>query len=225
MIEEEITLDLHRAGRLGFDEAIFCEAKRVEQIQAIIDAAGQDSRSLLLTRLTEDQFQALTTCGDDQLDYDPVSRTGFYAWNSPETTLSGVAVVTAGSSDVPVAREAIRTLTYYGVAAEHVFDVGVAGLWRLMRNVDTLRGFSVVIVVAGMDGALPSVVAGLLPGLVIAVPTSVGYGAARNGETALHAALASCAPGLLVTNIDNGYGAACAALRAIGLTRSRLPAS
>jgi len=128
-----------------------------------------------------------------------------------------VAVVTAGTSDLPVAREAIRTLAFYGVAAREIADVGVAGLWRILRHEEELRRYPVVIVVAGMEGALFSVVAGLVGGVVIAVPTSTGYGAARHGETALHAALASCAPGLVTVNIDNGYGAASAALRVLGV--------
>jgi NCAIR mutase (PurE)-related protein len=126
-----------------------------------------------------------------------------------------VAVVTAGTSDLPVAREAIRTLAFYGVAAREIADVGVAGLWRILMHEDELKRYPVVIVVAGMEGALFSVVAGLVGGVVIAVPTSTGYGAARHGETALHAALASCAPGVVTVNIDNGYGAASAALRAL----------
>jgi len=114
---------------------------------------------------------------------------------------------------VSVAQEAVRTLRFQGQAALLVADVGVAGLWRLLARVEELRAMRVVIVAAGMDAALPSVVAGLVPGVVIAVPTSVGYGVAAGGHAALNALLASCAPGLLVVNIDNGYGAACAALR------------
>ena len=109
--------------------------------------------------------------------------------------------------------EASRTLSYYGIATDHVFDVGVAGLWRLLEAVDRLRQVPCVICVAGMEGTLPGVVAGLVPAAVIAVPTSNGYGVAAGGHAALTSALASCAPGLTVVNIDNGYGAACAALR------------
>ena len=126
-------------------------------------------------------------------------------------------MVTAGTSDLPVAREAIRTLAFYDIAAREIADVGVAGLWRILAHEDALRRFPAVIVVAGMEGALFSVVAGMVGGLVVAVPTSTGYGVAEGGRTALHAALASCAPGLVTVNIDNGYGAACAAIRALGL--------
>src|SRR5260221_12306633 len=114
-----------------------------------------------------------------------------------------------------ICREAVRTLRYHGIHASEIYAVGVAGLWRLLERVPEITRHKVVIAVAGMDAALISVLGGLVPGLVIGVPTSAGYGAARNGETALHAALASCAPGVPVMNIDNGYGAACAALRAL----------
>ena len=124
--------------------------------------------------------------------------------------------MTAGTSDLPVAREAARSLHFEGVAAETVADVGVAGLWRLLGRAEELKHFRIVIVAAGMDAALPSGVAGLLPGLVIAVPTSVGYGVAEGGHAALNAVLASCAPGIVTVNIDNGYGAACAAIRTLG---------
>ena len=135
----------------------------------------------------------------------------------PEAASTGrVAVVCAGTSDVPVAREAVRTLAFNGEAAPLIADVGVAGLWRLTRRLDEIRATPVIIVAAGMDAALPSVLAGLVPGVVIAVPTSVGYGVAAGGRAALDAILSSCAPGLTVVNIDNGYGAACAALRLLG---------
>ncbi|MEO1019011.1 MAG: nickel pincer cofactor biosynthesis protein LarB [Pseudomonadota bacterium] len=215
MIDAEFNLDFSRPERLGLDEAIFCAGKRGEQIEAILCAAEAETRSLLLTRLSAEQLRELKPAQRGRIDYDPVSRTGFYAWKTVGAKNSEVVVVSAGSSDMPVATEAVRTLTYYQHTAETIFDVGVAGLWRLLRHVERLSRFRVVIVVAGMDGALPSVVAGLVPGLVIAVPTSVGYGAADHGRAALHAALASCAPGLVVCNIDNGYGAACAALRAL----------
>ncbi len=138
---------------------------------------------------------------------------------------SRIAVVTAGTSDLGVSREAVRTLAAYGEAATEWADIGVAGLWRLLERLDDLKRFAVVIVVAGMDGALFSVIGGLLPGAIIAVPTSTGYGMSAKGETALRAALASCAPGIVVTNIDNGYGAACAALRILRATRQEPPAN
>jgi hypothetical protein len=122
-------------------------------------------------------------------------------------------VVCAGTSDLPVAREAARTLHFAGYDAPVIADVGVAGLWRLMQRIDEIRSFEVVIAVAGMEGALFSVLAGLVDAPVIAVPTSVGYGVAHGGHAALHSALASCATGIVAVNIDNGFGAAGAALR------------
>jgi hypothetical protein len=149
------------------------------------------------------------------MDYDPVSQTAFFD-HAPRTAATPqVAVVTAGTSDSRPAREAMRTLAFNGIGATAIFDVGVAGIWRLMDRIDEIASHPVVIAVAGMDAALPSVLGGLVPGVLIAVPTSVGYGVARAGETALFSCLASCAPGVTVCNIDNGYGAACAAIRAL----------
>jgi NCAIR mutase (PurE)-related protein len=206
----EFLLDASRTERVGFGEAVFCAGKTASQIDDIIDEGGRLGLKLLLTRLDEDKFGMLRHAG--VLDYDPLSRTGF-AGEPPEALPEPVAVVTAGTSDLPVSREAIRTLAFHGIRATAIDDVGVAGLWRLLQRVDDLRAFAVVIVAAGMDAALPTVLGGLIPGCLIAVPTSVGYGVATGGGTALNAMLASCAPGVLVVNIDNGYGAACGAMR------------
>ena len=171
---------------------------------------------MLLTRLDAELFGALDATHRAALDYDPVSRTAVLG----ETAAAGparVAVVTAGTSDVPVAKEAVRTLAYHGEASIEIYDVGVAGLWRLLDRIAQIRTMPVVIAVAGMEASLPSVVGGQVPGLVVAVPTSTGYGVAAGGRVALAASLASCAPGLAVVNIDNGYGAACVALRALRL--------
>ncbi|MFO1433968.1 MAG: nickel pincer cofactor biosynthesis protein LarB [Candidatus Competibacteraceae bacterium] len=213
MVERDIKLDFQRRARLGLDEAIFCGHKTVAQLIAILEQARERNTTLLLTRLDEAQLAVLPESYRSHLDYEPVSRTAFYGTvPAPISTLT-VAVVTAGTSDIAVSREAARTLIYHGVGCEEINDVGVAGLWRLLERVEELQRFPVLIVTAGMDAALPSVIAGLVPGLVITVPSSVGYGVAQGGETALRAALASCAPGVVVVNIDNGYGAACAALR------------
>jgi NCAIR mutase (PurE)-related protein len=131
-----------------------------------------------------------------------------------------VAVVCAGTSDLPASREAARTLEYYGEQASEFNDVGVAGLHRLLGRIEEIRSHRIVIAVAGMDGALVSVLGGLVKAPVIAVPTSVGYGASRAGETALGAALSSCAAGVTVVNIDNGFGAACAAMRILNLAEA-----
>ena len=212
----EFLLDYARAERIGFGEAIYCAGKSPAQIAAILEQAAGRGANLLLTRLDEARFAALPTALKVHLDYDAESATAVLGEPAPARPGKPVAVVTAGTSDVPVAREAQRTLHFNGITAELINDVGVAGLWRLLARVEELRAAPVVIVAAGMDAALPSVVAGLVPGCVIAVPTSVGYGVAAGGHAALNAVLASCAPGIATVNIDNGYGAACAALRVLG---------
>jgi hypothetical protein len=212
----EINFDFDRPERIGLSETVLCLGKTPAQIGEAIAIAQARDLSLLLTRLDPTTFAELAPSAQAALDYDPPSRTAVVGAPRLAAGDPPVAVVTAGTSDLPVGREALRTLAFYGVAAREIADVGVAGLWRILKHEQELRRYPVVIVVAGMEGALFSVVAGLVGGLVIAVPTSTGYGAARFGETALHAALASCAPGLVTVNVDNGYGAACAAIRALG---------
>ncbi len=211
----DFVLDIHRARRIGFGEAIYCAGKSPTQLACILEQAETDAISLLLTRLDEDRRAALPPWQQDRIDYDPLSRTAFYGEPAPLLSASRVAVITAGTSDLPVAREAARTLRFHGHASVSMADIGVAGIWRLMARLDEIRDMPVVIVAAGMDAALPSVVAGLVPGAIIAVPTAVGYGVAAGGHAALHAILASCAPGIVTVNIDNGYGAACAAMRVL----------
>ena len=208
---DEFVLDFAREERVGLEEAIFAAGKSVAQLDAICDAAEARGASLLLTRLDPDNAEALAP--RHRLDYCAVSRTAVFGAARHLNAGGRVAVVCAGTSDIPVAREAVRTLAYQGERATLVADVGVAGLWRLTRRLDELRAHPVLIVAAGMDAALPSVLGGLVAGAIIAVPTSVGYGVAAGGRAALDAILASCASGLSVVNIDNGYGAACAALR------------
>ncbi len=219
-VECDFLLDEERRARIGLSEAVYCGSKSASQIGSILDHAAFNKLPLLLTRLDADLFDALPDYHRRRMDYDPVSRTGFSERIPDPKGNANVAIVTAGTSDVPVAREAARSLFFEGVASESIADVGVAGLWRLLKRVGELKHFPVVIVAAGMDAALPSVVGGLIPGLVIAVPTSVGYGVAEGGHTALNAALASCASGIVAVNIDNGYGAACAAIRALGRRRA-----
>ncbi|MCW2248161.1 NCAIR mutase (PurE)-related protein [Azospirillum fermentarium] len=212
---DEIRLDFARGERVGVGEAIFCAGKSAGQLAAILDAAAERQARFLLTRLSVEAHAALPDRHRGGLDYDPVSRTAFFG-GAPAAGRGGVvAVVAAGTSDAPAAREAERTLRFNGVAPTMIFDVGVAGLWRLLERVEEIAAHRVVIAAAGMDAALPTVLGGLVPGVLIALPTSTGYGVARNGETALAAVLASCAPGIVAVNIDNGYGAAVAALRAV----------
>ncbi len=221
MSRSEINLDFDRDKRIGFDEAIFCQGKSVAQLNTILDLAQEHGSGLLLTRLDTSVYANLTLQHRGHIDYDSVSRTGFFGERKPCLNHNSVAIVTAGTSDIPVSREATRTLEYFGHTSHSFADVGVAGLWRLLERIDEIRKCPIIIVVAGMDGALPSVLCGLVPSLVIAIPTSAGYGVTEGGRTALNAMLASCAPGLLVVNIDNGYGAACAALRALGMARTQ----
>ncbi len=206
----EFEIDWAREQRTGISEAVFCEHKTPAQIAAILSAAGE--RPLLLTRLDAQKYQDLAALLRIGLDYDAASRTAFHH-PAEKALLSGVGIVCAGTSDLPVAREAQRTLAFYGHSAPIVSDVGVAGLWRLMQRLEEIRSFAIVIAVAGMEGALFGVLAGLVRAPLIAVPSSVGYGVAANGRAALIGALASCAPGLVCVNIDNGFGAAGAALR------------
>jgi hypothetical protein len=216
--EEEIQLDFDRRRRTGLDESIFAQRKSAEQLHVIFETAHARDASLLITRLDRQKYDALAPRWSHQLDYCGVSQSAFFG--SCARARGGgvprVAIVAAGSSDASVAREAQRTLEFSGVAARLFVDVGVAGLWRLTQHLDAISAFPIVIAVAGMDAALPTVLGGLIAGCIIAVPTSVGYGVAAGGHAALHSVLASCAPGIVAVNIDNGYGAACAALRMIG---------
>jgi NCAIR mutase (PurE)-related protein len=211
----EVVLDTTRQQRIGFGEAVLAGTKSVDQLVEVLDQADGQGLALLLTRLERQQVDGLPARLSDRLDYEPTSRTAYFGAGGERRGPAHVAVVTAGTSDAAVAREAVRTLAFHGLAAIEISDVGVAGLWRMQQRIDEIAALPVVIAVAGMDAALPTVLGGLVPGLVIAVPTSVGYGIAEGGKTALHALLASCAPGLVTVNIDNGYGAACAAMRAL----------
>ena len=211
----DAVLDFARKERIGLPEAILCEGKTPEQIAGILAAAHERIDAVLLTRLSPEAHAALPQEVGAAMDYDPLSRTAISgAWTAPDGP-AAVAVLTAGTSDLVAAREAARTLAFHGEAVTSIPDVGVAGLWRLMDRLDEIKRHPVVIVAAGMDGALFSVVGGLVPGVVIALPTSQGYGVAADGRAPLETALASCAPGVAVVNVDNGYGAACIALRAL----------
>lgn len=214
-----VTFDRGRGKRIGLEEAVLCEYKTADQIAAILRDAVSEKRRLLMTRLTPAQFGELPDDLGAALDYCPLSRTGILGPLPSLSAVPRIALTSAGTSDsIPLA-EARRVLAYAGLDAVEIADVGVAGLWRLLAREAELREMDIVIVFAGMDAALPSVVAGLVPGVVIGVPTSVGYGVATGGRVALESMLASCAPGVTVVNIDNGYGAATAALRMANMMR------
>ena len=205
--------DYDRLKRLGMPEAIFCQGKDIASLSMIVhELKNRADHPVLLTRLSHTQYETLDVTLSSALDYDPVSCTAILNGRMPPRP-GHVAIVTAGTADLSVAREAERTLTFTGVACKLIVDVGVAGIWRLLDRIDDIRSHDVVIAVAGMDAAMASVVAGLVGKCIIGVPTSVGYGVAAGGSTALHAMLARCGQGVLVTNIDNGFGAACGAIR------------
>lgn len=207
------TIDHHRELRQGVPEVILGEGKTAEQMAIILAAMAQRDSNILITRLDGDKA-GLLLAQFPAAEYDPLARTLCLCRRPLETRGRGtILVICAGTSDLPVAREAVVTARMLGNPVEELVDVGVAGIHRLLARGDQLRRAAVVIVVAGMEGALPSVVGGLVAAPVIAVPTSVGYGAAFGGVAALLGMLNSCASGVTVVNIDNGFGAAFAASR------------
>lgn len=216
----EIHWDRDRPRRRGFSESVFCEGKTGSQLLAI--ASQLDSKTpVLFTRLEEPLAERIASAYPDQpFSYDAVSKTALWGERPPADPERVVAVVTAGSADVPVAREAERVLEAEGVTIITRYDVGVAGLHRLLSAWSDLQAADVIIVVAGMDGALPSVVGGLAHQPVIAVPTSIGYGAHFQGLAPLLTMLTSCAEGVAVVNIDNGFGAARLATQIVRLKRT-----
>lgn len=207
------TIDHHRALRQGFPEVVFGEGKATEHLVEIASRIADRGEGLLVTRISPDAATALAA-RISGIDLNVVARTAYLAPSSSAPSGRGtVLIVTAGTSDLPVAEEAAVTATALGNCVARLTDVGVAGIHRLLARGDALQSAAVIIVVAGMDGALPSVVGGLVRCPVIAVPTSVGYGASFHGLAALLTMLNSCAAGITVVNIDNGFGAAVAASR------------
>lgn len=199
-------LDHDRAHRRGYPEAVLCQPKTVEQVRSIAAAVRRAGTPTLFTRAEQHHAEAVLA-ELPEAGHDPQARLLMWPATPPQPVGGLVVVACAGTSDLPVAREALLTATHLGRRAELVIDVGVAGLHRVLGRLDLLRSAEAIVVVAGMDGALPSVVAGLVRVPVIAVPTSVGYGAAFEGLAALLAMLNACSPGVAVVNIDNGYGA------------------
>ena len=197
-------LDAHRAQRTGYPEAVFCRGKTLEQAQAIMEQMRTQGIPVLGTHASKELAERLAPQFPD-LEYDDLSKV---LTLGPATEPKGlVVVVAAGTSDLPYAREALLTSRFLGSHTELITDVGVAGIHRLFQRLDFIRKANVVIAVAGMEGALASVLAGLVSVPVIALPTSVGYGANFGGLSALLGMLNSCAPGLATVNIDNGFGA------------------
>jgi NCAIR mutase (PurE)-related protein len=208
-------VDHHRALRQSMPEVVFGESKTQEQIVAIARELLKSDARLLVTRVHPSKAEFVMR-EMPQLEYHPVARVLVHTDEERRGwTGAPVAVVTAGTGDLPVAEEACQTLRVAGVPVYRAYDAGVAGLHRLTAEIEQLADAPVVIVVAGMEGALPSVVGGLVRAPIIAVPTSIGYGTALSGFTALFSMLSSCAPGLTVVNIDNGFGAAMAVMRMV----------
>ena len=203
-------LDTHRELRVGHPEVIFCQGKTNEQIKTIFKAMMAGDTNILATRAGEDVYAAIREICPKAI-HNPLARTISLIRKQSRHSKNYIAVVTAGTSDLPVSEEATVTAEVFGNRVERIIDVGVAGVHRLLDKLDLIKGARVIIVVAGMEGALPSVVAGLVDKPVIAVPTSVGYGASFQGVAALLAMLNSCAGGVSVVNIDNGFGAGCMA--------------
>ena len=205
-------VDLHRHLRKGFPEVIYCQGKSVEQIVKIAQKIKQSGSVVLGTRIEKEVFQQIKPYFHEAKYY-PQARIFILESKRRGThkPKGNILVISAGTSDIPVAEEAALTCEVMGNRVQRLYDVGVAGIHRFLAHIDKLKKAKVIIVVAGMEGALPSVVSGLVDKLVIAVPTSIGYGTSFGGVAPLLAMLNSCASGVVVVNIDNGFGAGCAA--------------
>lgn len=202
-------LDHHRRLRKGLVEAVFSPGKTVPQLIQISQRLMRAGSPLIVTRLDKGKFKELSKAVP-KLNYDELARLAYFSPNSARAKSNfKILIVTAGTSDIPVAEEARLTLEVMGESAETLYDCGVAGIHRLLDHLEKIRKAQAIICIAGMDGALPSVIAGLSRNPVIAVPTSVGYGASFKGLSALLNMLNSCAQGIACVNIDNGFGAAC----------------
>ncbi len=201
-------IDHHRELRHGIPEVIFAEGKRPGDIRAIATGMLRSSGRFLITRASEAVYRDIDSlCREHKVTAEYFGKSGVIAAGGAVKKTGSVAVICAGTADIPVAEEAMATALFLGTRAEAVFDVGVAGLHRLFDARDIISGANVLIVVAGMEGALPSVIGGMTDKPLIAVPTSVGYGTSLGGITALFAMLNSCVPGIAVMNIDNGFSA------------------
>lgn len=198
-------LDHHRQVRQGFGEVVYCSGKATEHLVGIYERFASEGLDVLGTRATREQYEAVRAVVP-QVQYNDISRILKFIQN-PRELIGCVAVCTGGTADIPVAEEAAETAEFFGTKVERLYDVGVAGIHRLLMNVDVLDKASCIVAAAGMEGALPGVVAGLVDKPVIAVPTSVGYGANFHGLSALLTMINSCSNGISVVNIDNGYGA------------------
>jgi NCAIR mutase (PurE)-related protein len=206
-------VDHHRGLRSGMPEVIYCQGKTVPQIKKIIQSMDRAGNSILATKLPKEIFRKLKSFLPKKSDYNETAQTLVIEKNKNKKRSGLITIITAGTSDIPIAEEASVTARALGSETETLFDVGVAGIHRLLDNLEQIRKARVIIVVAGMEGALASVVGGLVDQPIIAVPTSIGYGTSFGGVSALLTMLNSCATGIAVVNIDNGFGAGCMAHR------------
>ena len=213
---DEYNLDMDRENRLGFPEVVYGQDKSTELLKSILSEYQEQGKNALVSRVQPEKGEALLEKFPSAF-FDPLSGSFLLQKNELNESQARVGIICAGSSDLYAVNEALYTLNLLEQAAVCINDVGVAGLHRLLNRLEDIKKFQVLIVVAGFEGALPSVVGGLLKQPIIAVPTSIGYGVAEGGKSALHAMLSSCANGITVTNIDNGYGAAMAAYRILQL--------
>lgn len=202
-----VNLDQHRTIRTGYPEAVFCQGKTSEQIAIIIEKLVETNDNVIGSRATKENYEAVLEVVADAVYYEE-ARMIVVNRNPKPKSEKIIAIVTAGTADIPVAEEAAVTAVMLGNQVDKIYDVGVAGIHRLFAKLDRIRAANVVIVIAGMEGALASVVGGLVETPVIAVPTSIGYGANLGGIAALLSMLNSCANGVGIVNIDNGFGAA-----------------
>jgi NCAIR mutase (PurE)-related protein len=211
-VSKNFNIDHKRKERTGFQEIVFGASKSVEQISAIINDFKEKNHNALITKVQNKKAEKLQNEFPGSF-YDEVSQI-FMIGEFPSEPINGeVAILTAGTSDQYLVNEVYYTLFFFGKKAKRFQDIGVAGVHRLLENVNEIKSYKVLIVIAGFEGALPTVVGGLFPQPIIAVPASVGYGVSKGGKVALNSMLSSCANGITVVNIDNGYGAAMAALR------------
>jgi len=211
---DKFKIDFNREARLGFPEIIYGASKTAEVLIRILKSYQEKKMNALVTKMQSEKASQAKEVFPEAL-YDPESGIFMLEYNEEALRPGEVAVLSGGTSDVFIVNEIYYTLAYLGLKAERVQDVGVSGIHRLLERIHKFKTFKVLIVVAGFEGALPTVVGGLLPQPVIAVPSSIGYGVAAGGQAALSTMLSSCANGISVVNIDNGYGAAMAAYRII----------
>ena len=216
--------DEERTSRTGAAEAVLCEGKTCEDLIALVHHHLTSTTPILLTRLSYSQWQQfnqqLTTENLTRITYHASSKTAVINQRTAIFDASSIGVICAGTSDFPLAQEAVETLRFYGYKAQLICDVGVAGIWRLMSQIENIRKFNVIIAIAGMEGALFSVLAGLVKAPIIALPSPVGYGVNTGGVTALNSALGSCSPGIVTVNIDNGFGAAISAVKIMNMAHA-----